>query len=103
MKNILYLYDVKQKQDMRKSFLVVSRFTYDYETELRFKLFHHRENAKKYFDEMVKGEEEDSWIADRTDVVVTKREEYFEAYKDGYASVYSTEISIEELQYADAE
>lgn len=90
----------------RKSYLVVSKFTYEYETDLCFKLFHKEDNAKKYFKKVVESEKGDGWIADSIgdkDFVMEETDKHFEAYQEGWAAQTSTEVWITELEYADAE
>lgn len=87
----------------RKEFLLVSKYTIDYETDFVFKIFHHRENAKAYLNKVADGEVADSWIADEDGCVVERGEDRFSAYPDGEAARQSTELWIEELVYEDAE
>lgn len=82
-----------------KIYIIVSRYTYESDTEVVVKPFATESKAKEYFNKLVDGEIADSWIADRKDekdFVLERGESRFTAYPEGYAPEFDTEIWIEE-------
>ena len=83
---------------MKKVYIVLELYVYDYNTDYYTKVFANKEKAFEYFKSKVEEEKENTWIADEEDVIEDYDEERltYNAYKDGYAAEMETTITIKE-------
>ena len=88
---------------MEKVYLVVEHYLFEGQlNEIKTTHYKTKESAIKHFQNQVKREKEDSWIATKRNVIEELTEKpdknyyYYEAYIDGYACEFSTTIYIKE-------
>ena len=83
---------------MEKIYAVVENYHFDFDNETKTSLYSTKEKAISHFNSIVEREKKDSWIATKRNVIEESREGYYDAYVEGWASEFETEISIEEKE-----
>lgn len=81
---------------MEKVYAVVENYHFDYDNEVKTTLYSTKEKALAHFNMIIEREKKDSWIATKRNVVEERGEDYYDAYVEGWAAEYETEISIKE-------
>jgi len=91
---------------MEKVFVLVAKFTYDYDEEIIAKVYSTMEKARKAMEDIIKEEKEDSWLNKYVnedgefdeDIVVDKGKNSIDIYVDGSASQWDTHLCIMEKE-----
>lgn len=82
-----------------KVFVLIGKFTYDFETTINTRTFAKKEDAIKCLKATVEEQRKQSWISNYIGedfFVEDIQDDYYDAYPDGYATHRNTTLRIEE-------